>query len=240
MVLTYYIIRFLERYYIEMRLRLKFELDNPCLLVDYRRTFISFIKYCLTEAGEKYYNDNYGNTDKKDWTFSVFLNNAKLDGDKFLLESKHISMDMSFENEMKGYLFFAIFSKQLHKIFPIYNNKLKLIKVLKTKEETQFYECMMFKTMSPILLLSHLPEENIKDSYLSYDNPEFSILFEKLTGVKFIPIDCKKTVIKHFGLNFQATLGTFILAGKPELIKKLYLNGIGNRTGEGFGMVTVV
>ena len=82
--------------------------------------------------------------------------------------------------------------------------------------------------------------KKIVEHYFSYDEDGFSEFFELMSKVKFIPVDCKKTVTKHFGLHFQGTLGTFMLAGDSYYIEQLYKRGIGNRTGEGFGMIEAV
>ena len=223
-----------------MRLRLDFELDVPQVPVDYRRSFISFLKHCLSDVDEKFYNQVYGNTDKKDFTFSLYLNKLEKNDDIFELEDKNIIMNMSFLDEMKGYLFFAAISRQLHKKFTLKNNNMKLVKVSKAKEISHFSECMLFRTMSPILLQYHLREKPEDDHYFSYDENGFSEFFELMNKVKFIPVECKKTVTKHFGLDFQGTLGTFMLAGDPYYIEKLYRNGVGNRRGEGFGMIEAI
>ena len=116
-----------------MRLRLDFELDIPQIIVDYRRSFISFLKHCLSDVDEKYYNQVYGNVDKKDFTFSLYLNKVKKNDDIFELEGNHIIMNMSFLDDMKGLLFFAAISRQLHKKFPIKNNSMKLVKITNGK-----------------------------------------------------------------------------------------------------------
>lgn len=223
-----------------MRLRLDFELDTPQMPVDYRRSFISFLKHCLSDVSESYYNEIYGNTDKKDFTFSLYLNKLTKNGDVFELEDKNIIMNMSFLDDMKGYLFFAAISRQRNKKFTLKNNNMKLISVSKSKEVSHFSECMLFKTMSPILLQYHLKEYPEKDHYFSYDEEGFSEFFEFMNKVKFIPVECKKTVTRHFGLDFQGTLGTFMLVGDPYHIEKLYKGGVGNRVGECFGMIEAV
>ena len=223
-----------------MRLRLDFELDTPQIVVDSRRSFISFLKHCLSDVDEKYYNQIYGNVDKKDFTFSTYLNKLTKNGDVFELEDNHIIFNMSFQDDMKGMLFFAAISRQLHKKFPIKNNNMKLIKVSKGKEIKHFSDCMLFRTMSPILLQYHLQEKPQDDHYFAYDEDGFSEFFELMNKVKFIPVDCKKTVTQHFGLSFQGTLGTFILSGDSYYIEQLYKRGIGNRCGQGFGMIEAI
>ena len=94
--------------------------------------------------------------------------------------------------------------------------------------------------MSPILLQYHLQDKPQDDHYFAYDESGFSEFFEMMNKVKFVPVDCKKTVTKHFGLDFLGTLGTFMLVGDAYYIEQLYKQGIGNRRAQGFGMIEAI
>jgi CRISPR-associated endoribonuclease Cas6 len=122
------------------------------------------------------------------------------------------------------------------------------------------------KTMSPIhlkdknrkpLLPPAVGEENFFKKLEEF-NREFNEIqrriFEALNlpyGEVFIlPKNWKKKVIKiSFGrvkkehnreyLNITAFDGEFILKGNEEVLKALYFKGLGQRTAEGFGMVSV-
>ena len=41
-------------------------------------------------------------------------------------------------------------------------------------------------------------------------------------------------------MKFETTRGTFKLKGTPYTLQKLYLDGLGSRTGEGFGKFDII
>ncbi len=117
----------------------------------------------------------------------------------------------------------------------------------------------IFRTCSPIVL------EDKDDRPVVFDEGRFShelnLVMDKIlksaTGrglreeLKFKPVRMKKQVVKHTLKEFRgrtgkpvmyitANAGTFELRGHPEDLTLIYQIGLGNRTGQGFGMVEVV
>lgn len=122
-------------------------------------------------------------------------------------------------------------------------------------------ETVVFKTNSPIII------EDKKDNPIVFDNEKFEYYLNEITyrilksphikgkglekPLKFEPIKMKKQVIKHTLKEFRektgkpimfltGSSGIFKLSGHPKDLEILYKIGIGNRTGQGFGMVDTV
>ena len=120
---------------------------------------------------------------------------------------------------------------------------------------------IVFKTNSPIVL------ENGNDKPVLFSDKNFEYHLNEITDrilksphikgkgleepLKFEPIKMKKQVIKHTLKAFRektgkpimyltGNSGIFKLSGHPKDLEILYKIGIGNRTGQGFGMVEVL
>jgi len=118
-----------------------------------------------------------------------------------------------------------------------------------------------FKTNSPILI------EDKDDNPVLFSNENFEKELNEITNrilqsphikgkgleepLKFEPIKMQKQVIKHTLKSFRyktgkplmyltGNAGIFKLKGHPKDLEILYKIGIGNRTGQGFGMVEVL
>ena len=63
---------------------------------------------------------------------------------------------------------------------------------------------------------------------------------EEQSNVKLIPVDPKVVIIKHYSINIECTIGTFIMEGKPEVLNYLLKNGIGSRKSSGFGVAQLM
>lgn len=225
-----------------MRLKLNFELNKPYIEVEYRKTFISYLKYCLSDVDEKYFKQYYDNTKKKNFTFSVFLPNPKKENDMFHLDSNTISFDISFQNDKDYFLFYSCFLRQVNKTFNIKHNQMKLISINRMNEQTIKNDCILVKTLSPICIVDHNHDlhDNKKDYYYSIDDKAFCDIFEEKTNLRIQPIDCKKVVITHYNISFPTTSGIFVLSGQPKDLERVYKGGIGNNTGQGFGMIKIL
>lgn len=122
-------------------------------------------------------------------------------------------------------------------------------------------DTVIFKTNSPIVL------EDKEDNPILFNDKNFEKELNEITDkilsskhikgkglarpIKFEPIKMDKQVIKHTLKSFRektgkpvmyltGNVGMFRLYGDPEDLNILYKIGIGNRTGQGFGMVEVV
>ena len=50
-----------------------------------------------------------------------------------------------------------------------------------------------------------------------------------IDNIKFVPLNCKKVLIKHYGVYVDTTVGTFFLEGHPVLLQYFYNVGLGSR-----------
>ncbi len=118
---------------------------------------------------------------------------------------------------------------------------------------------ILFKTCSPLVVENKedKPVLFYEDTFIEELNIIMSKKFKSLIGrdliseLKFKPLNMKKQVVKHTLKEFRertgkpvmyitANAGTFELRGHPEDLTLIYQIGLGNRTGQGFGMVEVV
>ncbi|MGC9101229.1 MAG: CRISPR-associated endoribonuclease Cas6 [Caldisericum sp.] len=118
---------------------------------------------------------------------------------------------------------------------------------------------VLFKTNSPILI------EDKNDKPVLFTDPNFEAELNEITNrrllsikgerlrqpLKFEPLKMKKEVVKHTLKKFRehtgkpfmyltGSSGVFKLSGHPHDLETLYQIGIGNRTGQGFGMVELI
>ena len=134
-------------------------------------------------------------------------------------------------------------------------------KVVPLKERPIKSNSMIFKTNSPFLI------EDKDDNPVLFSDGNFEkelnevmdriLSSEHIKGkglekpLKFEPIKMQKQVIKHTLKSFRektgkpimyltGNAGIFKLTGDPKDLEIIYKIGLGNRTGQGFGMVEVV
>ncbi|WP_457623136.1 CRISPR-associated endoribonuclease Cas6, partial [Persephonella sp.] len=137
----------------------------------------------------------------------------------------------------------------------------KIKKVIPLNEKPVISDTVIFKTNSPIIV------EDRYDNPVLYSDPQFEQHLNEITDrilssphikgkglekpLKFEPIEMQKQVIKHTLKAFRektgkplmyltGNKGIFKLSGHPKDLEILYKIGIGNRTGQGFGMVEVM
>jgi len=116
---------------------------------------------------------------------------------------------------------------------------------------------MLFKTISPILLEKGSKTITYRDKdfeeELNYYTDKLLRLF---TGkglkqpLKFTPVKMRKDIVYHTLKDYRknkkqpliklnTSSGTFKLKGNPQDLYAIYKMGIGNRRGQGFGMIDV-
>jgi len=134
-------------------------------------------------------------------------------------------------------------------------------KVIPLKERPILGDEVIFKTNSPILVETRddkpviFSDENFEKELNEITNQILKSPHIKGKGLerplKFEPINMKKQVVKHTLKAFRekagkpymlltGNSGVFKLKGHPKDLEILYKIGIGNRTGQGFGMVEVI
>lgn len=224
-----------------MRIQLKVTTTKNELPIEYRKAIMSFIKDSMKNASESLYEKYYGNCNKKKFTFSTFIPGLKNTEIKIIKESHEFYVNISTLDENLGYLMINMFNQSKGKPYPLSNeNYMILTDVNKIKEENIISDTIVVKTMSPICMLEHYKGNNKLDKYHSIESDKFISMFKDRYDIDFINIDCKKVIVKHQNLKIECTSGTFVLKGNPAVLNNLYRSGIGNRCGQGFGMLQIL
>jgi CRISPR-associated endoribonuclease Cas6 len=242
-----------------MRIKLEFEVSKLELPLEYRRSFISFIKKSLSQSRdgiylEKYYRD----TNQKDFTWCMIFSNPHFTKEKIILENNTIKVIVSTEDVNKtGYILYMAFIAQKFKRFPLENDNFIVLKdIQQVTQQIITQDKCIFKTITgaPFALREHSKESNL-DKYYSVANEDFE---EVLTAslkrqalkegfdstmvdlIKARPINCRKAVIKHYGVLIDANIGLIEIEGSSIILQYFYQSGMGSRKSEGFGMVELI
>jgi len=140
------------------------------------------------------------------------------------------------------------------------NLEVKSISVL--NEKVIKNDFAVFKTMSPIILEA-IHDEPIPFSDNNRFEKELNEVMDRILRsetvrsfglkrkLKFEPIKMSQKVIKHTLKGFRektgkpimyltGNVGIFKLSGDPEDLNMIYKIGLGNRTGQGFGMLEIL
>jgi len=134
-------------------------------------------------------------------------------------------------------------------------------KVIPLNEKPMNSDSVIFRANSPIVV------EDLEDKPVLFSDKRFEKELNEVTDrilrsetikgkglekpIKFEPIKMNKKVVKHTLKTFRektrkpimyltGNTGIFRLTGHPKDLEILYKIGIGNRTGQGFGMVEVL
>lgn len=219
--------------------------------VDYRRIFMSVLKRVYEGTP---FEEIVLSHDRipKPYVFSVGFRRIKeISGDSIMFESPVFFNFSSSIPQMIGYLY-----NHIDRIKSFFKGTEILVDLPIPKMITS--EKVNFKILGSAVLT-----RSEKDRY--YLNPEdddfeealnhslkvrldlLKDIFEKF-GVKapgFKPVnivskDLKKVPVKHYVGVLEAFSGTITLSGNPNILNFLYENGLGVRTGQGFGMLKVV
>lgn len=239
-----------------MKILLKFVLKGLKIPLDYRRIFLSFIKKALSEVADaKYYEKYYIKNERRSFTFAVNLPSPKFSKDGITLGKNEMSLTLSTGDRLAGLVLFSAFLAQKNKPFPLpLHNEMTPIQVIKLNEKTVDTNSALVKMHSPLCLREHNALEN-KDYYYSVGSDDFSekskcVIKEQLLNqgfdksivdmVEIIPVNCKKTVIKHYGCMIECSIGEFVINGDKAIINYFLRYGIGSRKSAGFGFAELI
>jgi len=237
-----------------VRYELKIKLKESFIELEYRKSIMSYFKWALTDyENGKYYNDFYGSNKSKDMTFGVFFKKPSFNKEYIELASKEISIVVSTSSKKIGLaLFNSILSKK-NKSFKLANeNSFTLQSVNLKNEKIIDGNSAVFKILSPLCVREHIYEGN-KDYYYSVASEDFILKLKEcmkyqlrteheidINEIQIVPIDCKKTVIKHNGQFIESTLGTIAISANKDVLNMIYKSGFGSRKSSGFGLLEVV
>jgi len=222
-----------------MRFRLDFLTTKKELPIEYRKSVMSFIKKYTEQANESIYKEYYDSCKKKNFSFAAHIPNLIINKDKILKEDFTFSILFTTSDIKLYYFFINAFQLAKYKPFKLENdNQMVLTHIQEINEPKIMQTVVVFKTKTPVCILKH--EKGKTDVYYtSKDNAFLKILKEKY-NIEFFDIKTKKVVVKHQGLTFETTSGIFMLKGNIKDLTKVYENGLGNRTGQGFGLLNLL
>lgn len=241
-----------------MRLKLIFEVLNNEFPVDNKNIWVSYLKKALSTYNDlTLYNKYFDNCVIKDYTFSVEYSKPKFLKDKILLGENTINMYFSSSDLNKtGLWFFQAFISLIDIKFNLaQNNYIILRKIVELPDIKITSPNIICKTSigGGIIIRKHMKDN--KDKYLCFSDDEFQKQFFEVLklravnagfpesyvkNLKFESINCKKVVVKHYGIYVDVTCGTFSLSGNPLFLQYLYDSGLGSKTAMGYGMFNVI
>lgn len=243
-----------------MRIKIDIELLKPEIPVEYRRSILSFLKNSLSNIQDgKKLETYYKDTNQKDFTWSLFLPNACFNRDFIKLSDNNIQMTISTDDRMQtGFYLMMALINQKNKPYPLANGNSMVIRSVKQIQQKVIFknECYFF-TMAgtPIVVREHNKDIN-RDKYYTIEDDDFtekmktSIINQLICAgyeknllkdieVKINDGDCKKVVIKHYGVYIDGTIGVFNIKAPAIILQHLYQNGLCSRRSAGFGMVDI-
>ena len=239
-----------------MKFKVEFKLKYPSLVYEYRKAFISFLKKCLSEANDGvYYEEEFGNPKRKDYAFTVQLPRASFQKEEIVLEGDRIKFILTTGDKKLGFILYAAMLEQKGRKFPLSNgNSMTVVNICMLPEQQVLGNDAVFKMLSPLVIREHKRENN-SDYYYSCEHEDFeskatAIIKEQMRGKGYTDnilegfsvekINCKKTVVRHYGICIECTLGYIRVQGNNTLLNELLHNGCGSRKNECFGMVELV
>ena len=226
-----------------MRFKLYFELEKPNLSIQYRKSIISFIKHSIQEYDELLFDEIYEGNKKKTFTWAAILSKPKFNQENIELQDNNFSIIFSAYNYLYGLHIYNAVLKQKHIKFSLNQNSMTLKNIVMIPEKQINSEKIIIKTVNPILVRNH-DRETLKDMYYSFDRAEFekylkiNILEQMkqekldsslLEGFKIRDIQAKKVIVKLYEKKIETSVGIFEIEGKKELLKYLYMAGIGSK-----------
>lgn len=239
-----------------MEISLQCKTLNDKLPVDYRSGIISLCKYALTSARDgRYFEQYYGMTGRRPFTFAVKLPEPKFFNDSIILGRNELFITISTSDTRTGSVLMSAFLAQLYKPFALpLNNTLTITKVIRHNSKAVSASSAVIKMLSPLCLREHNAESN-SDVYISVADENFrsrakKILMEQLLTdgfsktmaqeVELIPMNARKTVVRHYDCQIECSLGMFVIHANKAVINYLLQNGLGSRKSSGFGFARLI
>ena len=237
-----------------MRLQLYFDLENDYIEIDYRKSFVSFIKKAISEYHEDFYEKLYHDKAPiiKPITFAIFFEGAIYFSDRIEVKKQKIRMTVSTNNYEYAINLLNSFNHQKYKKFSLCKNSMTLYQIQLLKEKQISTNEIVIKMQSPIIVKS---KEDQRDTYYYAEKELFKPTlittikdqlkaFEMdealLDGFDIIPVQPKKIIVKCYGINLECSIGIFKLIGKIELLEYLYQVGLGSKRSLGFGCFNIL
>lgn len=242
-----------------MRLELVFELEKPQIIVDNKSVWISYLKHVISNCNDgKYFNLFFENSIQKNYSFATIFSKPKYEENIIKLADNTVKMIFSASDKEKtGLIFYSAFIANKNKMFLMPdNNKMILKTIRQIKEKTITSSKILIKTVvgGGLVVREHDKVAN-KDVYYTVEDECFEKEAKKVLvyqaekagfskkiaeEINIVPIDCKKIVVKQYGVFIDVTKGVFLLEGNPDLLQYYYQAGIGSKHSMGYGLIDVI
>lgn len=226
-----------------MRFNCKILLTKNELPLEYRRCIISFLKNAISETKNVEFFEKYFSKDvvsKKPYTFFCQIPVLKKEHDKFLLKNNEITLHFSTKDTFTYFLFRNALSDQKNKPFLITNHNFIIITNIYDEVEKDITSDAVIAKTRGNIVICETNGNNKERKYFSFGDENFVEKFFERTGLTITPIECKTVKTLHFSSPISTTVGTFLLQGSKDKIKEAYLNGIGDRSSQGYGYIDII
>lgn len=242
-----------------MRLELRFELEKKFFQADFRKIFISYIKYCLTKyQNGQLYEKFYKDTISKNFSFSVIFQKPIYKKEIIELGGNNLTVIVSSDDrDNTGLYLFSSFIAQKNVKFVLPQSNSMVLKNITQRHEIKIeHSKIILRTVagSGLCIRQHSRIDN-KDTYYVYNDDGFlnqlklvlseqalnaGFMEKQVQHINFKPVSCKKVVAKHYGTYIDLTVGMFAMEADPQILQYFYTAGMGSRHSSGFGLVDLV
>lgn len=238
-----------------LRLKITCELNGNRLPIDYRTKIMMMIKSELTKNNPQLYDALFKKNTPKFYTFSVFLPDARFTKEEITIRPDSeliINFSSSDAEILLG--FFNVFMSLKDKVFPWSSKVHASIKSVKPISNQKIMQNeVTCRILSPIIARDH-NRETRKTWFYTAEDERFEEILQRNLIIKYqekfgdawrydieqlriVPLNCRKTVVRHYEKQIAATIGQIELIGKPHLLNLLLEDGLGSLCGSGFGML---
>lgn len=104
------------------------------------------------------------------------------------------------------------------------------------------YVCVNIIEKQIEIHLLHVKIKNFLKNRIDHKNQlQMAGFYKKqYEDIKVEPVDCKKIVVKHYGIFIDLTVGILKISGDMNALQYLYQSGAGSHHATGFGSLNVI
>lgn len=237
-----------------MKLKIKCELTNEKIPIDYRRKIVMMMKKGLSETNTELFEELYAKNKLKEYTFSVYFKDAVFEKETIQVNSKEFIINFSTGNAELAVNFYNSFVSLRGEKIPFSDrNQVEVHSVSIVPQVRNNEGRVQAAIKSPIICREHNLETQ-KDWFYTIEDNEFESVLKKNLMYQLKPVfgdyvekdiqdlqientQMKKTVVRCYDRYLACTIGQLRLQGKPYLVNYFLDNGLGSMTGIGFGML---
>lgn len=217
--------------------------DNNIMPISYRISTLHLVKDIFARSGmyKKYFTDKI----VKPYTYSVYFNNMRITED-FIYFDKYFILNFSSNSKVLVNHIWENINTGLK--FTIGNKEYTIDLIKKSNPKIRWN-----KMIADISILTNpfvdskdnkyfiTPSDNLKlfNEVLNYQlKRKFKYLYKntRVGSIYLTPISMEDVIVKHYGI-LRGFRGSFKINGDKTLIKFIFDNGLGVKTGQGFGYI---